>query len=53
MHMIGEMMAKNIGVVDVKKEVQDKFNTQLQQDLKRTVWASGCKSWYYSEEKGV
>lgn len=51
-HIIGEMMAKNVGVTEIKKEIQEQFNNQLQQDLKRTVWASGCKSWYYSEEKG-
>ncbi len=31
---------------DLKPEVQTRFNKQLQEELKTTVWASGCKSWY-------
>lgn len=51
--MVKEMREGDIGAVDVKEEVQKSFNNQLQKDLKNTVWASGCKSWYYSEDKGV
>ena len=32
--------------VDVKAEVQQAFNERIQRQLERTVWASGCKSWY-------
>jgi cation diffusion facilitator CzcD-associated flavoprotein CzcO len=31
---------------DVRPEVQDAFNEALQHALGRTVWASGCSSWY-------
>lgn len=31
---------------DVKKEVQDEWNVWGDELLKRTVWASGCRSWY-------
>lgn len=34
------------GYLDLKPEVQEKFNALLQEKLKPTVWNSGCKSWY-------
>jgi cation diffusion facilitator CzcD-associated flavoprotein CzcO len=34
------------GTVEVKAEVQDAYNKDLNEKMKRTVWASGCKSWY-------
>jgi len=30
----------------VRKDVQDRFNAQIQQRLKGTIWASGCSTWY-------
>jgi cation diffusion facilitator CzcD-associated flavoprotein CzcO len=32
--------------VDVRPEVQAKYNAAVQGRLARTVWASGCRSWY-------
>ncbi len=32
--------------INVKPEAQQAFNERIQQQLKHTVWASGCKSWY-------
>jgi cation diffusion facilitator CzcD-associated flavoprotein CzcO len=32
--------------VEVRKDVQDDFNKILHEKMKRTVWMSGCKSWY-------
>ncbi|MDB5248143.1 MAG: 4-hydroxyacetophenone monooxygenase [Segetibacter sp.] len=32
--------------LDIKPEVQKAYNDKLQNELKGTVWASGCKSWY-------
>jgi len=34
------------GAIDVKRDVQDAFNEQLQGRLGATVWNGGCKSWY-------
>ena len=34
------------GAVEVKAEVQDAFNKDLHERMKRTVWMTGCKSWY-------
>ncbi len=35
--------------LDVKPAVQQAYNNQLQEDLKTTVWASGCQSWYLNK----
>ena len=32
--------------LDVKADVQQRYNEQLQQQFTGTVWSSGCKSWY-------
>jgi len=31
---------------DTKPSAQEHYNAQIQEELKHTVWASGCKSWY-------
>jgi cyclohexanone monooxygenase len=46
---IQKMIVHDITSIEVKKEVQDKFNIEIQKKLKNTVWDSGCKSWYISE----
>ncbi len=35
--------------LDVKPGVQAAYNIGLQEDLKTTVWASGCQSWYLNK----
>jgi len=44
--------AKENGVhtLEVKPEAQQGFVDQVQQQLRRTVWQSGCKSWYLNEQ---
>jgi cation diffusion facilitator CzcD-associated flavoprotein CzcO len=34
----------------VKPDVQSKFNERVQQGLKRTVWSTGCRSWYQQDD---
>jgi hypothetical protein len=36
--------------LDVKADVQDAYNLDLQAKLKGTVWASGCNSWYINRQ---
>ena len=36
-------------IVDVRPEVQERYNAALQAKLPQTVWASGCKSWYQTK----
>lgn len=35
--------------VDVKPEAQRRFDARVQSRLGKTVWASGCQSWYLDE----
>ena len=32
--------------MDVKETAQQRFNEELQRDVAKSVWATGCKSWY-------
>lgn len=47
---IQKMTKQNIKSIDVRKEVQTKFNEEIQKKLEGTIWLSGCKSWYLSED---
>lgn len=46
---IEKIQKQKIKSFEVKKEVQDKFNKEIQKKLVGTIWQSGCKSWYISE----
>ncbi len=39
--------------MDVREEVQDAFNREVQERLKGTVWTAGCQSWYRTESGKV
>jgi cation diffusion facilitator CzcD-associated flavoprotein CzcO len=36
--------------VDVRQEVQDRYNAGIQGRMKYMVWGSGCHSWYLSKD---
>ena len=38
--------ARGVEVVEARPEALDRFDRVVQDGLKGTVWASGCKSWY-------
>jgi cation diffusion facilitator CzcD-associated flavoprotein CzcO len=40
------MDEQRIASFDVRPEIQAAFNARLQERMPRTVWASGCSSWY-------
>ena len=40
------MRRKRLRAFDVRAAVQQAFNERLQARMKRTVWSSGCASWY-------
>ena len=44
------MKQRNAQTIEVKQEVQTKFNEWIQKKLKNTVWSSGCASWYIQED---
>ena len=44
------MKARGASSMDVRKEVQDSYNVELQERLKDTVWSTGgCASWYLDD----
>lgn len=47
---IKTMKERRIKVLDVKPQAQARFIDAVQSDLKRTVWNSGCKSWYLDDK---
>ena len=46
MDALKTMRAQNLRAVDVKPDAQVTFNKGIQGALSKTVWTSGCKSWY-------
>ena len=36
--------------IEVRPDVQQRFNVRLQRRLNRTIWAKGCASWYLTPE---
>ncbi len=40
------MRTQQLREIDVRADVQSRFNDWLQKDLADTVWSSGCRSWY-------
>uniref|UniRef100_UPI003899402C flavin-containing monooxygenase n=2 Tax=Noviherbaspirillum massiliense TaxID=1465823 RepID=UPI003899402C len=43
------MRKRGMTAIEVRPEVQARFNDDLQRRLQTTVWATGCKSWYQTE----
>jgi hypothetical protein len=35
-----------LATFEVRQNAQDAYNARVQRRMKRTVWASGCTSWY-------
>ncbi len=48
--MLRKMTERGVRAVDVKFDSQARFNRDLQHSLAKTVWQSGCKSWYQTED---
>lgn len=46
MRAIETLAREDVGSMDVKHEVQHRYNQRLQMRLGGTVWAAGCDSWY-------
>jgi cation diffusion facilitator CzcD-associated flavoprotein CzcO len=47
-----QMDARGARAIEVKGEAEAAFNTELQEKLSRTIWASGCRSWYVKVDGG-
>jgi hypothetical protein len=37
---------KGMRYLNVKEEIQEAYNVEIQKKLEKTVWNSGCNSWY-------
>jgi cation diffusion facilitator CzcD-associated flavoprotein CzcO len=49
MHCLGWLVREEAFEVEVRRNVQREFNAKLKSDMDRTVWQSGCHSWYLNE----
>ena len=47
---IDRILRDNLRMLDVKPDVQKRYNADIQKRLARTNWNSGCKSWYLTPE---
>lgn len=44
------MERRGVPCLDVKPDVQRAYNAELQERIGHTVWHSGCRSWYITED---
>ncbi len=50
MHCVRRILGEGLRTLDVRPEVQRRFMADLQARMGRTVWQSGCQSWYLDEQ---
>ena len=53
MSTLTTMRDKQLSRFEVRAEVQDRFNAEVQKDLQSTVWNTGGCSSYYLDDKGI
>ncbi len=54
-HVLGaiqKIRKQGLRWVEVRREVQDRYNVRIQGRMPRMVWGSGCNSWYLSDGGG-
>ncbi len=44
------VLAEDLCALDVRADVQARYNRDLQKRLAKTTWNSGCKSWYLTDD---
>ena len=47
---IQTLQNRSLAYLDVKESAQAEYCRDLQERLQKSVWASGCQSWYLSED---
>jgi len=47
---IAKILQENLKTLDVRPEVQRRYNQAIQKRLAKTNWNSGCKSWYLTAD---
>ena len=50
MRLLAKMKQKSVEVVEMRPEVEDAFDADLQSRIGKAVWGSGCASWYKSTD---
>jgi cation diffusion facilitator CzcD-associated flavoprotein CzcO len=50
MDALRELRRNGHRTVEVRRDVQERFNRELQARMRGTVWSTGCKSWYLDEK---
>jgi cation diffusion facilitator CzcD-associated flavoprotein CzcO len=44
------ILGNDLRYLDVRKDVQRRYNERIQQRLTKTTWMSGCQSWYLTKD---
>ena len=44
------ILNKELRYLDVREDVQSRYNERLQKRLTKTTWMSGCRSWYLTKD---
>ena len=47
---IQKIRSEGLRYLDIKQDVQDRYNARIQARMKYMVWGSGCDSWYLSAD---
>ena len=47
---ITTILDSNLRYLDVRQDVQRRYNERIQQRLTKTTWMSGCSSWYLTKD---
>ena len=50
---IREIVERDLAVLDVREEAMARFNREVQDAMKKTVWEGGCHSWYKTADGKV
>jgi cation diffusion facilitator CzcD-associated flavoprotein CzcO len=47
---IKTVLDRNLRYLDVRPDVQRRYNERIQKRLRKTTWMSGCSSWYLTKD---
>lgn len=49
LQIVKALRQQDLATVDVRAEVQDRYNASIQRRMKNTTWLTGCSSWYLAD----
>ena len=44
--ILDDMAAAGVGVIDIRRDIHDRYNAEIQQAMAGTVWLANCNSYY-------